>query len=227
MTNQSILWSIIGASETCKYLRKTADNKFCTNKYNLTGLCREDFCPLVRKTNTTITKKNKKVYLSIKTPQTSLFNKVDEYVHTELPTDKEEAIRYLKEHLTSEKAEVVSKCITKYILFTDYYKNKEKTKKEKERNANLFTTIYKKKLERKIIRREQRALRNAKLEKTVKDELLERLTNNVYEGIYSFEKEFIGEHVNDETNEIKEKVDIEEEEEELLDIEELELLKTK
>ena len=63
--NESI-WKIIGNKGFCSFKFYSKSQKFCKNKFNISGLCSKQSCPLVNTKYATILEKNGEIYLYVK-----------------------------------------------------------------------------------------------------------------------------------------------------------------
>ena len=61
-----IVWKIIGNDSFCSFKFISKNQKFCKNKYNITGFCSKQSCPLSNPKYATVLEKNGEIYLYIK-----------------------------------------------------------------------------------------------------------------------------------------------------------------
>ena len=49
-----VIWQTIGGKHFCSYKKKITDNVFCRSRYNISGLCSRQACPLANSRYATI-----------------------------------------------------------------------------------------------------------------------------------------------------------------------------
>lgn len=67
--DSNFLWDIIGENKFCSFKYSTIFKNYCKNKYNLTGRCNKQSCPLVNPKYATIIEKEGKFFLIKKIPE--------------------------------------------------------------------------------------------------------------------------------------------------------------
>eukprot|EP00834_Sanchytrium_tribonematis_P003106 NODE_111_length_18624_cov_1.285020.p7 type:complete len:250 gc:universal NODE_111_length_18624_cov_1.285020:1665-2414(+) len=208
----AVIWNILH-NEFCSFKVNSLTQQFCQNKYNLTGLCNRNSCPLANSRYATIREVNGKVYLYMKTV---------ERMH--LPSQLWQRIK-LSEQLSSACKEidkrlefwpdfVKQKCKHRLVRIRQYLGRVRKMEKRKE-----MYIVESKKTKRRESNREAKALVAAKLENTIEKELMERLQSGVYNDVILNSNEKIWQRVLEQQQE----PEVEEVEEEL---EEFEMVET-
>nr|UXY87235.1 maintenance of killer 16, mak16-like protein [Cryptomonas sp.] len=61
-----LVWKIIGGNEFCCFKYSSSNQNFCQNKFNLTGFCSRQSCPLANNKYATIIEKNGILFLYFK-----------------------------------------------------------------------------------------------------------------------------------------------------------------
>eukprot|EP01027_Heterolobosea_sp_BB2_P022140 GEZU01032577.1.p1 GENE.GEZU01032577.1~~GEZU01032577.1.p1 ORF type:complete len:341 (-),score=139.67 GEZU01032577.1:46-1068(-) len=155
--------------------------KFCRNRFNNTGLCNKSACPLANSKYATVIEKRGKVYLYMKTA---------ERVHTPakmwekvlLSKNYAEALQQISDHLKYWPKLTIHKCkqrLTKIVQYMIRMRKLRKVEGTKLERVN-------RKEEKQLKRREAKAERIANLEKSIENELLERLRQGTYGDVYNY-----------------------------------------
>ena len=178
---------------------------FCRNPYNVTGLCSRKNCPLANSRYATIREEKGKCYLCMKTIERAHSPK-NLWEKVELPANKEQAVAVIEKNLQYWPEFMITKNKQRFMRIQQYLKRmrklRSKVKPELER-------IHRKTEKREAVR-EKKAESAAKLEKSIENELLERLKKGTYGDIYNFAPE----EFNNMLDENEEEVELENEEEE-------------
>ena len=181
MQNDEIIWQVIN-HHFCSFKSKVGKEKtFCRNEYNVSGMCNKSSCPLANSRYATIKEEDGICVLYVKTI---------ERAHT--PRNMWEKIPLPRNY---EKAlDIVSKELQYFPKFLAH-KNKQRLTKIHQyliRMRRLKLSVrpkivgVNKKLDRRERTRERKALRAAQLEKSIEQELLQRLKQGTYGDIYNF-----------------------------------------
>lgn len=183
--SDEVIWQHIHHGH-CSYKYKMKPQNFCRNPYNSTGLCNRTSCPLANSNYVTVREEEGKCLLFIKVVERrNLPKRMWEKV--ELSSDFLTAITQINDQLkywpkfTRESVKQRYTKIFQYIMRRMKFKTMVRPK----------LVGINKRIERRLNKREVKALRAAKLSTSIKGELLDRLKQGVYGDVYNFpEKEF-------------------------------------
>lgn len=204
MQHDDVIWGTLN-DHFCSYKVKTVKQKFCRNKYNLTGLCEKRSCPLANSRYATIVENEDTLYLFVKTAERA-HSPRNLWERIKLSPNYRRALTQIDTHLEYWPKFQIHKAKQRLTKMTQYLIRKRRIQlRSKTRLVGI-----KKKVERREVSREKKAVNAAKLEKSIEKELLERLRTGAYGDIYNFAQDQY-EKVLD--TQMEEEEDMEEEEE--------------
>ncbi|VDM22332.1 unnamed protein product [Hydatigera taeniaeformis] len=149
---------------------KTKTSTFCRNEDNVTGLCNRHSCPLANSQYATIKERDGIIYLFVKAPERVPYPS-KQWERIKLKKNEDQAIEQINEHLRYWDRWMRARVKLRYLRTRDYLKHMRRLALSRQKKIETIN----KKSERRELRREEKALRVAKLSRTVENELLERL----------------------------------------------------
>ena len=179
--NDELIWQSLNGN-FCSY-KSTVSKKhnFCRNEQNVTGLCNKSACPLANSRYATIREIEGRCYLMIKTIERAHMPK-KLWQKIKLPRNYAKALAIVNTELEH---------FPKFLQ----HRNKQRLtrihqylirmRKLALRSRPNLVAVHKK-VERREDRKEVKALVAAKLNKSIENELLERLKAGTYGDIYNF-----------------------------------------
>lgn len=184
MIQDDVIWKIISTGH-CSFKQKTVEQTFCRNEYNLTGLCTRHSCPLANARYATVLEQKGHCYLYMKTIERAhlprqLWEKI------RLPKNYKKALEMLDEHLEFWAKFQRHKCKQRLTKLHQMIIRKRKLKVSGMHTQEEFESINKR-YEKRETKREAKALIAAKLETAIEKELLSRLQQGTYKGIYNLD----------------------------------------
>ncbi|KAI0463348.1 ribosome biosynthesis protein [Komagataella kurtzmanii] len=174
--SDEVIWDVIN-NQFCSFKVKTKqDQNFCRNEYNVEGLCSRKACPLANAQYATVKNIDGKMYLYMKTVERAhLPSKTWERV--KLSKNYKKALKQIGEHLIYWDKYIIDKCKQRLTRLTQVVITQRRIAMEDDERQYVSV---KKKVKRRELVRERKALIAAKLERAIESELLDRLKSGAY-----------------------------------------------
>jgi protein MAK16 len=194
MNHDEVMWNVMGQG-FCSFKVMTRDDKvrFCRNPYNVTGLCSKATCPLSNAQYSTIVEHEDELYLYIKTAERAHLPR-RQWEKVKLDPSFPKALEQLDEELQWWDRRHVNKVKARLLRLKQYLMRKRKMMLEPQVE---FVSVNKRQ-EHKLIRREEKAERAARIELEIERELLDRLKKGAYDSVINYNAEVFDKMLDDE-----------------------------
>lgn len=180
MQNDDVTWSIINKHH-CSYKIKTDTQWFCRNEYNVTGLCNRKGCPLANSQYATVREEKGIVYLFVRRAE-CVYKPCQAWEKVKLSKTFVTALQQIEDTLVFWPNYFKQKCRQRLLKITQYL---ARMRKMKLHDSKKLVPVRRKQ-ERRLAKREEKALVAARLDNVIEKQLLERLKSGTYERIYNF-----------------------------------------
>lgn len=183
MNSDDLTWQLISKS-FCSFMVKTKTSKFCRNEDNVTGLCNRHSCPLSNSQYATVKERDGIIYLYLRAPERVPYP-AKHWEKIKLSRNENQAIEQINTHLRYWDRWIRTRVKLRYLRTRDYLRRMRRLALSRQKKIETIN----RNAEQRELRREEKALRVAKLSKTVENELLERLRfNNSSKEIYNVDR---------------------------------------
>ena len=211
MNHDEVMWNVMGQG-FCSFKVKTKDDKvrFCKNPYNVTGLCSRGTCPLSNAQYATVIEHEDELYLYVKTAERAHLPR-RQWEKVKLDTSFPKALEQIDDELQWWDRRMVNKVKARLLRLKQYLMRKRKMMLE----PQVEMVSVNKRQEHKLLAREAKAEKAARIELEIERELLDRLKKGAYDSVVNYNAEVFDKMLDDEA------VEEDEEEQEFDDDEDL------
>lgn len=196
-----MVWQLI-KDGFCSYRKSTDIKNFCTNVYNVTGLCNRSSCPLANSNYATVIEDQGSLFLCMKAAERSHTPR-EQWERLKLSTNLKESLSQINE---ATKVGISSSLTQKCRLRLRRWREVLQRMRREVLTRKIRMMPVKKKTERREAIRERKAEIAARLDNAIEQELLNRLSKGTYGELYQFEQE--AEHEDEKEEEEESAVDV-------------------
>ena len=186
MNTDDMAWNVLG-QQFCSYkvhMRNDKTHRFCRNPYNQTGICSRATCPLANSQYATVIEHDDELYLYVKTAERAHLPR-RQWEKTKLASSFPEAMKQIDDELQWWDRRHVNKVKARLLRLKQYLMRKKKMLTEPQAE---YVSVNKRQ-EDKLLRREVKAERAARIELEIEKELLERLRKGTYDSVINYNQE--------------------------------------
>jgi len=200
MNHDEVMWNVMGQG-FCSFKVKTKDDKvrFCRSPYNVTGLCSKATCPLSNPQYATVIEHEDELYLYVKTAERAHLPR-RQWEKVKLDASFPKALEQIDEELQWWDRRHVNKVKARLLRLKQYLMRKRKMLLEPQPEM----VSNNKRQEHKLIRREAKAEKAARIELEIEKELLDRLKKGAYDSVVNYNAEVFDKMLDDEAVEDEE-----------------------
>jgi protein MAK16 len=194
MNHDEVMWNVMGQG-FCSFKVKTRDDKvrFCRSPYNQTGLCSRATCPLSNAQYATVIEHEDELYLYIKTAERAHLPR-RQWEKVKLDTSFPKALEQIDEQLQWWDRRHVNKVKARLLRLKQYLMRKRRMMLEPQPE---FVSVNKRQ-EHKLLAREAKAEKAARIELEIERELLDRLKKGAYDSVVNYNAEMFDKMLDDE-----------------------------
>ncbi|ORM42187.1 Protein MAK16 -like protein [Babesia sp. Xinjiang] len=182
--SDDVVWQLI-KDDFCAFRKGTDTKDFCTNAYNVTGLCNRGSCPLANSNYATVIEDQGTLFLCMKTAE-RCHTPREQWERIKLSKNLAESLSQINEATkVGIAAHLTQKCrlrLKRWREVLNRMRREALVKKTK-------LAPIKKKTERRELIREKKAEIAARLDNAIEQELLSRLSRGTYGELYHFEQD--------------------------------------
>lgn len=178
--SDDLVWKILDKS-FCSFKTEAKDQKICKHPMNIYQVCKMTFCPLANSQYATVTESKGKTFLCLKSVE-RIHLPSQMWERIELDKNYQKALEQIDHYMQFWDKRQIKRCKIRYTKIQDYLKRMRKIRSSNQPKLETF----KKKYERRLDKREKRALGVAQVENKIQEQLLERLRKGVYGDLYKF-----------------------------------------
>lgn len=176
MQHDEVTWQVLN-QHFCSFKVKTPKANFCKNQYNITGLCNRSACPLANSNYATIQEEKGICYLYIKTIERKHTPK-DWWEKIKLPRNYAAALAIVDAQLKYMPKYQIHRNKQRLTKIHQYLIRMRKLKLQEGRLKIVGINTHKEAIED---RKEKKALKAARIDQSIEQELLSRLEKGTYD----------------------------------------------